>query len=64
MRFLCLYLDALEEELPTLLTSSSGRQSARPALELEVEEREASQSDLTGWEVKASWCVNYPIPLQ
>ncbi|KAI0261818.1 hypothetical protein BGY98DRAFT_1104340 [Russula aff. rugulosa BPL654] len=36
--FLCLYLDALEEELPALLTSSSGRQSARPALELEVEE--------------------------
>ncbi|KAI0265024.1 hypothetical protein BGY98DRAFT_1181644 [Russula aff. rugulosa BPL654] len=55
--FLCLYLDALEEELPALLTSSSGRQSARPALELEVEDpRCLSQADEV--EVKASWCTN------
>ena len=33
--------------MPALLTSSSGRQSARLALELEVEEREVSQPSLT-----------------
>ena len=40
--FLSLYLDALDEELPALLVSISGRQSASAALE--VEEREGSQS--------------------
>ncbi|KAF8494143.1 hypothetical protein F5888DRAFT_1926325 [Russula emetica] len=43
--FLCLYLDALDEELPALLASISGRQSASAALE--VEEREVSQSGQT-----------------
>jgi len=43
--FLCLYLDALEEELPALLASISGRLSASHALE--AEEREVSQSDQT-----------------
>ncbi|KAN0105390.1 putative ubiquitin carboxyl-terminal hydrolase 3 [Russula decolorans] len=43
--FLCLYLDALEEEVPALLASISGRLSASTALE--VEKREVSQSDQT-----------------
>jgi len=43
--FLCLYLDALEEELPALLASIRGRQSASAALE--VQEREMSQSGQT-----------------
>ncbi|KAI0266275.1 hypothetical protein BGY98DRAFT_939185 [Russula aff. rugulosa BPL654] len=43
--FLCQYLDALDEELPALLASSSGRQSASAALE--VEGREVSQSGQT-----------------
>ncbi|KAF8494149.1 hypothetical protein F5888DRAFT_1719063, partial [Russula emetica] len=43
--FLCLYLDALEEELPALLASIRGRQSASAALE--VQEREMSQSGHT-----------------
>jgi hypothetical protein len=61
---LCLYLDPLEEELPTLLTSSSGRQSARPALELEVEEREVSQPGLTGVGSQGFVVRQLPIPLQ
>ncbi|KAI0274429.1 hypothetical protein BGY98DRAFT_1098972 [Russula aff. rugulosa BPL654] len=44
--FLCLYLDALEEELLPLLTASiSGLQTASASLE--VEERDASQSGQT-----------------
>ncbi|KAI0267995.1 hypothetical protein BGY98DRAFT_938352 [Russula aff. rugulosa BPL654] len=43
--FLSLYLNALDEELPTLLPSISGSQSASAVLE--VEEHEASQSGQT-----------------
>ena len=42
--FLCLYLDALDEELP-LLASIGGRQS--PSAALEVEEHGMSQSGRT-----------------
>ena len=43
--FLCLYLDALDEELAALLASVSGRQSSSAALE--IEDRRVSQSGQT-----------------